>query len=643
MRLFFALLVLLLLVPAPALIAQSQLTVHTRADGATYLYLPETPLPGEAFQVLRIAEGDTVQVTEQPIIGVASGAALRAALGTTADDRLREMGYADADIALRTFHADPVLGTLAAMLYPDVGRALGRLVVDADGTSGSSVTYQVHRVDDQGRRLSTIAEQTLPRSGQAPSAPQQLSAENDGLTVTLHWAYPQETGARTDGVIRFDVYRTDAAAEPVRLNRQPILRNRAESTFTFAFTDTPGAHTYTIAATDIAEQTAFAEPLAYILLDNVPPIAPSGVAALLMDNAIQTTWDVSTEPDAVGYHVYRSRRVDGGFERLTSAPLDVLDTVYRDDTVELGRTYFYRVTALDEAGNESTPSTAEMVIAEDRVAPPSVDGLTARWEANQARITWQYRAPADLLTYIVMQRRMGSTLPFAQRSLERHTSRQFTDAGPFDDGAWYEYLVFAADSSRNVSDTARVVLRVPDTTPPDAPRTLTAHTDAAQAILLHWTPTLAQDATTYTLYRDDAALATVPLAETTFRDTTPLAGSTYRYAVTATDSLGNESVPTTLDGSVRDAQPPAPIRNLVARTGNGGVQVQWEAALSTDVVGYRLERSDAPTSGFTPLHEGLLPEPQFTDATGARGQWYRVVAVDTSANESGAGRARQAR
>ncbi|GAB5520407.1 MAG: hypothetical protein RhofKO_26580 [Rhodothermales bacterium] len=86
---------------------------------------------------------------------------------------------------------------------------------------------------------------------------------------------------------------------------------------------------------------------------------------------------------------------------------------------------------------------------------------------------------------------------------------------------------------------------------------------------------------------------------------------------TDTDSLGNKSTFITLDGSVRDAQPPAPSRNLVARTENGCVLLQWEAALSTDVVGYRLERSDDPTSGFAPLHEGLLPEPQFTNATGA--------------------------
>ena len=280
MQRFLTLFVLLLSTTTSILVAQSRLTVHTRADGTTYLYLPETPLPGEAFHVLRIAGTDTVQVTDQPTLGIASGAELRAALGASADDRLREMGYADADIALRTFHADPVIGTLAAMLYPDVGRALGRLVVDANASSGTSVTYQVHRVDGQGRRLAAIAEQTVTRTPQTPPAPQQLQATNDGPSVTLQWTYPQEAGDRTDGVIRFDVYRTDAASEPVRLNRQPILRNRAERTFRFTFTDTAGQRTYTVAANDIAEQTAFADPLAYTLIDNVPPIAPSGVAAM---------------------------------------------------------------------------------------------------------------------------------------------------------------------------------------------------------------------------------------------------------------------------------------------------------------------------------------------------------------------------
>ena len=61
---------------------------------------------------------------------------------------------------------------------------------------------------------------------------------------------------------------------------------------------------------------------------------------------------VASTPNSrvVGYNVYRSRTPDGQYARLaTRAPRPP----YEDRLVSSGETYFYAVTAVDEAGRES--------------------------------------------------------------------------------------------------------------------------------------------------------------------------------------------------------------------------------------------------------------------------------------------------
>jgi len=64
---------------------------------------------------------------------------------------------------------------------------------------------------------------------------------------------------------------------------------------------------------------------------------------------VKLTWD--PVPGVVGYNVYRSTQSGGDYERINPAPLPQPRHV--DDDVEVGKTYFYRVTAVDAAGVES--------------------------------------------------------------------------------------------------------------------------------------------------------------------------------------------------------------------------------------------------------------------------------------------------
>ncbi len=92
--------------------------------------------------------------------------------------------------------------------------------------------------------------------------------------------------------------------------------------------------------------------------DAIPPAAPAGLAAVTGGGfgeapSIDLSWEPNSELDIVGYNVYRAA-LDSHFVRLNSD--FVMGPEFRDATVEPGRTYAYRVTAVDRHGNESAPS-----------------------------------------------------------------------------------------------------------------------------------------------------------------------------------------------------------------------------------------------------------------------------------------------
>ncbi|HYL46690.1 MAG TPA: fibronectin type III domain-containing protein [Candidatus Limnocylindrales bacterium] len=91
--------------------------------------------------------------------------------------------------------------------------------------------------------------------------------------------------------------------------------------------------------------------------DIFPPSAPQGlVIVFVAANAqvpahLELSWAINPETDIAGYNVYRSEQEGTRGERLNSALL--LTPAFRDMTALPGRRYFYSVTAVDTAGNES--------------------------------------------------------------------------------------------------------------------------------------------------------------------------------------------------------------------------------------------------------------------------------------------------
>jgi hypothetical protein len=105
--------------------------------------------------------------------------------------------------------------------------------------------------------------------------------------------------------------------------------------------------------------------------DTFAPAAPQGIVAAVLPGetpgslVVDLSWSINVEPDLAGYRIYRSEQEGARGPVLTQ---DLLPTpAYRDISVQSGKRYWYSVSAVDRAGNESPLSVPASV----DVAQPS--------------------------------------------------------------------------------------------------------------------------------------------------------------------------------------------------------------------------------------------------------------------------------
>ncbi len=119
------------------------------------------------------------------------------------------------------------------------------------------------------------------------------------------------------------------------------------------------------------------------MLDILIPQPPTNLSALADDGYVFLDWDDSPEDDIAGYNVYRSTTPAAGYTKVNSSL--VLSSDYFDSTVTNGITYYYVVTAVDRANNESvfsnevsampSPPTTSITIQENETGFCGVEGI----------------------------------------------------------------------------------------------------------------------------------------------------------------------------------------------------------------------------------------------------------------------------
>ena len=217
--------------------------------------------------------------------------------------------------------------------------------------------------------------------------PERISAVQANVTETaivLTWQAPQgtTTGEALTAPLRYNIYRGEIPEsqgesvardlQGVKWTARPALQGSSDKT---EFRDTAfqfgKLYVYIVRSAELIEgkeiESEDSTPVFVKPADIFPPAAPQGLTAAVLPGPqpdtvqVDLSWSINSETDLAGYYVYRSEQEGTRGTRIT--PELLLAPAIRDTSVQPGHRYWYTVTALDRAGNESAPSMPLMVNA----------------------------------------------------------------------------------------------------------------------------------------------------------------------------------------------------------------------------------------------------------------------------------------
>jgi fibronectin type 3 domain-containing protein len=283
--------------------------------------------------------------------------------------------------------------------------------------------------------------------------------------------------------------------------------------------------------------------------NRIVPLPPPSLAAEAEAESVIVDWTASDSADVENYLVYRDTApIDSSAGPSGLTPLDSTaaeTTVYTDTSSVPGTEYHYRVTATDEAKNESGFSEEATAVPEN-VTPPSVpSGLAAEADGRQVNLTWDANSESDLSEYRLY--RGTSPEPTTQVATIAAGTESYTDTD-VSNGTTYYYRLTAVDTDGNESNFSNEVSATPEPgggETPAAPTGLAA-TAGDGEVSLSWDANSESDLSEYRLYRGTSPepttqVATITEGNTTYDDPDVSNGTTYYYRLTAVDADGNES------------------------------------------------------------------------------------------------------
>lgn len=178
--------------------------------------------------------------------------------------------------------------------------------------------------------------------------------------------------------------------------------------------------------------------------DLIAPAPPQGLAAAVADSSVVLSWSPNGEADLAGYNIYR--KLPDGWQKLNAS--SVTERSFSAPNLVNG-TYTWRITAVDEVGNEGDPSSdTTAIIAVTLPQPPGKPRISTASEGRTLAISWD-AAGGTTASYAVY-RGKSSGGPYQQVATVLATALAYEDSGLLN-GTVYYYVVSTVDGIGNES------------------------------------------------------------------------------------------------------------------------------------------------------------------------------------------------
>ena len=260
-----------------------------------------------------------------------------------------------------------------------------------ESTSHYNTYYILRAIDSKGAEVARsfpylvqIADDTPPLVPATPTG----AIDKNGV-VRLTWAENKDKD-----LLGYRVFRSNASHEEwVEISRQILGKS--------AFIDTVNIHVlnkkiyYSIIAVDKNYNTsAYSGPVLLYRPDDIAPTAPVFIKTDIFTDSIVLAWQNSVSED-VAYHELSRLEKDERLERViqTWKP-SVSVEKFKDGSLVQGKTYAYRLTVYDSAGNKNGTLSKEIFFesgirrAVSVKAEPDKEkkAISLRWKNNEPAI-----------------------------------------------------------------------------------------------------------------------------------------------------------------------------------------------------------------------------------------------------------------
>jgi fibronectin type 3 domain-containing protein len=443
---------------------------------------------------------------------------------------------------------------------------------------------------------------------------------------------------------RYNVYRKDEGSSFTKINNKIIVRDQNNlPIYNDIWLETGKTYSYYVTISDPqGNESKPSKTVKIVFKDVVSPKMISGIKSNSNPKGVILSWNMAPELDAVGYNIYRSRVIKGDRVKLNKKLIQVDMPYFVDSTVVINKQYFYSVTAVDTANNESKISNSHAQIWEDFTPPLAPSNFVAKPEKGFVKLSWKKTEPKSIMGYFIYR---GLDSVLAPRLMGYPINETtFIDSGysnrSFNYGETLHYFVSTVDSSRNESEKIYLKVEVPDVEPPVLPTNIRVETKNGIYAIIKSNPSVSKDVAKYFIYkREEKGKQSIykefNKAPISLRDSTVKKGNSYFYAISVVDSVGNKSeMSDEVEIFIKDSNAPPAPRNIRAKLIDGKVTLSWGKVVDFDLAGYNVYRSSSPSGTYILLNKELITELSFKDQSKNKEKFYRIRSVDTSGNES---------
>lgn len=287
-----------------------------------------------------------------------------------------------------------------------------------------------------------------------------------------------------------------------------------------------------------------------VVIDNLPPQAPTSLTATPTGANVQLNWNSNTETDLLGYLVFRNNRLVNVTGTLVGdlRPYAVATPQYPDNNLADGP-YIYTVYAIDKAGNMSLPSNVAQVSIDTRPPHTTISQPASGAKFDTPQYVLAVSPDTDIAT-VQFQYRALTSATWINLGVPVTVLPYTTTFDPVKLGlvsGSYQIQSVATDKTAHVDPApSSITVIYADVTRPAKTLGLSSLVTGGN-VALKWTSNTESDLAGYYIDRTSDTGTTVRITTTPFTANTyvdaNLADGNYHYTITAADLVGNLADP----------------------------------------------------------------------------------------------------